>query len=176
MLVAVVQTSSSSSSSSETGSQQQHAIELTADAEITAAAAAGAIERTATKHASSGRNSSKGLLVPLPVGREGEVWLTGPGLAAGYLTQQYASDQQRQQQQPPQRFLELQLQLQHLHQAAGVLTTAAADKDPRSSMQQQPPLSVAAGPGVNLAAAASHPQVWFRTGDIGKMQADGEPS
>jgi acyl-CoA synthetase (AMP-forming)/AMP-acid ligase II len=174
MIVAVAQTTTSSSSSSrEAGSQQQNATALTADAGNTTVAAGltAAAEITVAKHDSSSRASSKGLLVPLPVGCKGEVWLAGPGLSAGYLTQQPAEEQQQQ------RFQQLQLQLQHLHQAAGILTTAAAHVDPSSCMQQQQQIvSVAAGPGVNLAVAAAQQQTWFRTGDLGRMQPDGKHS
>ncbi|WIA09551.1 hypothetical protein OEZ85_008946 [Tetradesmus obliquus] len=47
-----------------------------------------AVGRSSSSSSSSKNGRMRELLVPLPVGYEGEVWVAGPGLAAGYLPQQ----------------------------------------------------------------------------------------
>jgi acyl-CoA synthetase (AMP-forming)/AMP-acid ligase II len=176
MMLAVGRTDSSSSSDS-SGSGRERRIGQPGDqqqpADNPAATAAPAAATDTADGKRNGSSSSKeGLLVPLPVGCEGEVWVAGPGLAAGYLAQSTADVKLQQQEQ---RFQELQLQLQDLHQTAGFSTnTATGTSSSSTDMQQQQRVSVAAGLGAYLAAAASQQQVWFRTGDLGRMLPDGE--
>jgi hypothetical protein len=178
MMIAVANTTSSSSSSCTASQATAHQPEADVSHAAAVSAAAAVIGMASGQHAGSSSSRSD-LLVPVPVGCEGEVWVAGPGLAAGYLAANtYEHNQQQQQQQQQQRFLELQLQLEALHNAAGVSTTSTALDTSNSTdagqQQQQQQLSVAAGAGADLSAASSQQQVWFRTGDLGRMLPDGE--
>jgi acyl-CoA synthetase (AMP-forming)/AMP-acid ligase II len=133
---------------------------------------------------------------PLAVDAEGEVWVTGQGMAEGYVLN--SSSRQPAAEPAPaggataaaspgaaSPFQQLQL--------AGVMKrwqhrkthVAAADVDDSTLYHPEPEeleevmsdlsgLSVAAGPGMEVGSVTASPQRWFRTGDLGKLSPEGE--
>ena len=164
-----------------------------AEAAPTPAAAAAAPEAGAAARTQGGA----ACLRPLPVGQVGEVWVSGAGVAAGYLSQHSV----------PSGHFAATTPAGAAATAACVgagstggavglkAATAAAATSAHSAgrdrfqmaqlqlppvvhniqqQQQQQLVSLAVGPGWAVDDVAAEARVWFRMGDLGFMTADGE--
>eukprot|EP00879_Flechtneria_rotunda_P007325 GHRR01007684.1.p1 GENE.GHRR01007684.1~~GHRR01007684.1.p1 ORF type:complete len:1295 (+),score=553.20 GHRR01007684.1:1159-5043(+) len=97
-------------------------------------------------------------LMPLPAGVEGEVWVSGPGLAAGYLPPAHTDTTG-----------ETAAHGANLKFKWLMLTYTRVKAEAEAAQA----VSVAIGPGMDWDSAVSKPQTWFRTGDLGSMDENG---